>query len=238
MKSNRLSILLAAVLALVTGALVLAYTAGADNRALQGATSVEVYVASSTFPVGSSLQEGLDQGLVKLQHFPASTVPDDAIKVIDSTNGALVAISALGEGQLLLSSNFGDSTNISHGLQVPEGMVALTLNMEDAAHVGSFLTPGAEVVLYTTYQVVNGAVIIEKTGILLEKVLVLAVGDSVTSNTQDNKSAALVTVAVSPKNSVKVVQAAQTSKVYFSILGANVDASNTDIISPSNLFDK
>lgn len=238
MKSNRLSTILAAVLALVTGGLVLAYTMGADNRAMQGATGVDVYVTTSTLPVGETLQEALDAGLVKLQKFPASTVPDNAIKVIDDSNKDLVATSALADGQLLLLSNFGSGSEIANGLKVPDGKVALTLNLEDAAHVGSFLTPGSEVVLYNTFQVNRSNTVIENTGVVLDRVLVLAVGNSTTSTADDKKSAALVTIAVSPNDSVRVVQAAQTGKVYFSILGAKADASGAEIITPSNLFNK
>lgn len=238
MKSNRLSMILALVLAVVTGALVLAYTLGADNRAMQGATGVEVYVTTQTLPVGQSLKEAVDANIVKLQKFPASTVPDNAIKVIDSTNESLVAITALPTGALVLASNFGGSGDIANGLQVPEGQIALTLNLEDAAHVGSFLTPGSEIALFNTFQTSTTGAVTEKTGVLISKVLVLAVGTSTSSTTGDNKSQALVTIAVSPKDSVRVVQAAQTGKVYFGILGANADASQTEIISPSNLFDK
>lgn len=238
MKSNRLSMILAAVLAVVTGALVLAYTLGADNRAMQGATGVEVYVTTQTLPVGQSLREALDANIVKLQKFPASTVPENAIKVIDSSNESLLAITALPSGALLLASNFGGSGDIANGLQVPEGQIALTLNLDDAAHVGSFLTPGSEVALYNTFQVSNSGMVVEHTGVLLNKVLVLAVGSSTSSTSGDNKTAALVTIAVAPTDSVRVVQAAQTGKIYFGILGSNVDASQTEIIKPSNLFDK
>lgn len=238
MKSNKVSIVLATILALVTGALVMAYTVGADKRALQGATTVDVYVATAALPVGKSLQEALDGNLVKLQHFPESAVPADAIKSIDDTNSALVATNSIGVGQMLQAAYFAASTSVANGLQVPEGQVALTIKMEDAAHLGTFLTPGSEVVLYDTYQVQGVNQTAEYTGILLQKVLVLAVGSSVTSTDQDTKTAALVTIAVTPKESVKVVQAVQTGKVYFSLLGNNVDASGTSIASTNNLFKK
>lgn len=236
MKSNRLSILLAALLALVTGALVLAYTLGADNRALQGATSSEAYVTTGTLPVGESLKDALDAGLIKLQAFPSSAIPETAVSKVDDTNGSLVATSALAEGQLVLTSYFDSANSLAHGLQVPDGQVALTLNLEDSAHVGSFLTPGSEVVLYDTFQVNLGATVIEKTGVLLPKVLVLAVGNSVTPSNQDSKSSALVTIAVTPAESVHVVQAAQTGKVYFALLGSKADLGNIEIITPENLF--
>ena len=175
---------------------------------------------------------------MKLQTFPASTVPENAIKVIDSSNQSLVAINALPAGTLLLASNFGTAGDIANGLQVPDGQVALTLNLEDAAHVGSFLSAGSEIVLYNTFQTSREGVVTENTGVLISKILVLAVGDSTSATSGDDKSRALVTIAVSPKDSVRVVQAAQTGKVYFGILGSNADASKTKTISPSNLFDK
>src|SRR5215472_3493868 len=101
--TRRIVTIAAAVLLAVLGAVgVLDYVHQADQRALTGMRAVNVYVATKQIPSGTAAAAAVQDGLLVRKPFPASSVPDDAVRSITPSLSGQVLTGGLGAGQLLL----------------------------------------------------------------------------------------------------------------------------------------
>jgi pilus assembly protein CpaB len=191
---------------------------------------------------------------------PRKAVPDDALKKVTPEVAKLVATSTIAQGELLTRARFGDKPTTTGGLAVPEGKVAVTVEMTHPAHVGSFLKPGAQVAVYDTFNVresykkadvqagdhvSDNHGYVRATRVLLSRVSVLAV-DTSTSSTQDQQNdnsqasssdAVLVTVAVTPPEALKLVHVAYTGTAHFALLNSSTTPKAGSGLNDFSLFD-
>lgn len=238
MKNNKLSLVIAIVLALIAGLMVFAYTAGADKRALEGATVKDAYVAVSDLAAGQSLQAALDSKQVKLESFPANAVPTDAITQINSTNGSNILLNPVSKGQLILASALGDANTVLNGLSIPAGQIAVSIQLADPEHVGTFVVPGSQVAVFTTQVRTNTDNSFQFSQVLLPRALVLAVGTSTGAVEEKSKGGAIITLAVKPQDAVRVVQASRAGQMYLGLLSEGADVSGVQEVTPDNLLSK
>ena len=149
---KRLLAVLAAVLLAGLGAVaVLGYAGAADARAVAGQEARTVYVSSQPVPAGTTLGEAVSEELLTKDVFAARSVPNGALMKVGPENEQLVATSAIAAGEIVLASRFGAQQEADTALVVPEGMVAVTVELSDAGRVGTFLRPGSRIAVYDTY---------------------------------------------------------------------------------------
>lgn len=162
---RRKVLLVVAVLVAALGAgLVFLYAADAENRADDKVAKTEVLVASQTINPGESVSDAFNAGKV-VQKFvetsdlcPAGTAPSsDDPCVVGWTNdgtvfGDKVALTTVYGGELLLTQKFGRLEDVEGAstVPIPEGQVAITLQLTDTGRVGSFTQPGAHVAIFLT----------------------------------------------------------------------------------------
>lgn len=234
-----LALITATVLALVGAVLVLLYVRGADNRALNGQQPQAVYVAEKVVPAGTTLKDAERGGLITKTQVAEKAKPLGALTAVNADNSSLVALAELPPGQIVLSAAFGTERLGQKAITVPPGKVAVSVSLEDPNRVGAFVTPGSTITIYDSYQLEKlgtddetkqyNELGIQGTSVLLTKVPVIGIGTTslagaVTRPTQtesDGKVAApttntpvqsfLVTVAVTPQESLKLVHAIQHS---------------------------
>ena len=232
MKISKYSYLIAIVLAVLAGFAVYAYQSSADSRALAGKQPVTVLMAKADIPAGVKLQDALTQGALKLENFPAGTVPAEALGNVDSTNGQLVVNHAISAGQLVLSTELGDSAAATTQIQVPDGMVAVSVNADDPSRVANFLVPGSKVVLYWT------AGDNKLSHVLFPSADVLAVGavSTASNNTGQAGSANLITLSLPPTDAQRLVLATRTGSLYFGLLSGSTVISCNSSITPDKLL--
>lgn len=246
-----LVVLLAVVLAVVGSVAVLAYARTADERALAGQEAVEVYVSTREVPAGTTAKDAVDRGLLQTALVAAKGVPDGALTEVTDDMSTQVAMSDIAPGEIILARRFGVQTSGTIALVVPEGMVAVTVQLSDPGRVGPFLRPGSEIAVYNTFTARDaeegdytplgtglsggdeGAV--NATRVLLPKAEVLGVGDATlqsgTTQEQEEDAArqeeqvpvALVTLAVTPVDAQRLVHAAQTGILYAALLGSGAE---------------
>lgn len=248
----------AVVLALVGVMLVLVYARGADERALQGQQPQAIYVAEQVVPAGTTLKDAERGGLIKRTQVAAKATPAGALADVNGDNSALVALADLAPGQVVLTKAFGTERLGQRAIAVPAGKVAVSVSLEDPNRVGAFVTPGSTITIYDTYDVKKigtddatkqyNELNVKGTGVLLSKVQVIGIGTTALSGAsvapaseeEDEKGSAtapttqtpvqsyLVTVAVTPQDSVKLVHAIQhaanlqnnpAKHIYFSLEG-------------------
>jgi pilus assembly protein CpaB len=245
MKRRLFAVLVAIVLAAVGCLAVVAYVRGADRRALAGREAVWTLVATKRIPAGTTGAQIRDGGYARRVAMPAATVPVDSVEAIDDQLAALAVTADLQPSQLLLRGMFGESTRVSGGLALPDGKLAVSVEMTAAARVAGFVRPGSKVAIFDTFtlrdgkgRVPSGARLSDNyeynhaTRVLLPRVEVLAVGERGTTGaatstpaeagtTKDTAKAGLtllVTLAANQDEAEKLIHASLTGTLSLALL--------------------
>ena len=187
-----LTIIVAIVLAVIGTGAVLIYVSKADQRALAGQKAVSVLVATQQVPAGTTAGAALRDGYVKPQNLPAASVPTDAVRSIGPAISGLVLSANLPSGQLLLRPMLVTKTVAATGLAIPNGKVAVTVQMCLQKAVAGYVRPGSQIAVFNTFfKGKSGVVTVTCTGnnwqsgatfihtrLVLTNVPVLAVGSA------------------------------------------------------------
>jgi pilus assembly protein CpaB len=240
MKRRLFAVLVAIVLAAVGCLAVVAYVRGADRRALAGREAVWTLVATKRIPAGTTGAQIRDGGYAQRVAMPAASV-----EAIDDQLAALAVTADLQPSQLLLRGMFGESTRVSGGLALPDGKLAVSVEMTAAARVAGFVRPGSKVAIFDTFtlrdgkgRVPSGARLSDNyeynhaTRVLLPRVEVLAVGERGTTGaatstpaeagtTKDTAKAGLtllVTLAANQDEAEKLIHASLTGTLSLALL--------------------
>lgn len=215
MKVTKMSYLIAVVLAVLAGLAVYLYQSSSDARALAGKQGVTVVVAKMDLAVGTKLADAVAGGAVGYATYPQGTLPVGTLSTIDAGTANLVVSHAIGAGQLVLGSELSSFVNPNAMIQIPTGRVAVSVNLDEAARVASFVQPGSRVVVYWT----PGDD--KESRVLLADADVIAVGATSTASGAAASGAgntSLVTLALTPADAPRVVLATKTGSLYFGLL--------------------
>ena len=247
-----IAIVVAFLLALLGAVLVLLYARGADSRAMEGQKPTRVYVTSEYLPVGTTLKDALRGNKIKATELAAKGVPAGALGKIDSSTENLVALADIAPGQYLLAAAFGEKTPSEKAIDIPAGHIAISVSLQDPNRVGQFVTRGSYITIYDSYVLKKlgtddatkqfNELALNGTSILLPKVLVIGVGTTglppqaapspnadAKDKTQQAAVSTLLTVSVTPEESIKLVGAIQAgpganpaNHLYFGLQGQDV----------------
>ena len=253
-----LAIFAAAVIALIGVASVLFYARGADARAVAAQQPKDAYVATGVVTSGMPLKDAVRSGLITKTAVAAKGLPAGALTTVTDSNSNLLALTDIQPGEFVLEARFGTTPAGTKAIQVPAGMVAVSVQLSDPARVGTFVTPGTHIAIFDSYEIkaigadakakeLNDAEL-KGTSVLLDDVLVIAMGDTaLTPGTQgqaksgeDAPAAApsfLVTVAVTPANAARLIHGINTGTLYAALRGADVKMTNIARVDDTNLFD-
>ncbi len=253
-----IAILAAALVALVGVAAVLMYARGADQRAIAAQQPADVYVASKAVSSGTMLKDAIRTGAITKTSVAAKGLPAGALTRVTDSNSSLLALTDIQPGEFVLSGRFGTTPAGTKAIEVPAGMVAVSVQLSDPARVGTFVTPGTRIAIFDSYQIkaigddeksktLNEAGV-KGTSILLDDVLVIAMGGTALTPGQNSTpkegeaapAAApsfLVTVAVSPKDAARLVHGINTGQLYAALRGADVKMTGVPRVDDLNLFD-
>jgi len=244
MNKRMVATIVAVVVALFGFGAVVSYAHSADNRAVAGQRVTKVYIAAHTVPKGTTAQAAVDQGMIKLREVVAKGVPTGAMTRLDPTRAQLVALSAIPTGEMVMTGRFGvmpkEQATVSG---VPHGKVAVTVTLSVDSGVAPLLRKGSHIVIYDTFNArdpKDDSMVpapkkladdsasdgVRGTAVVLSDVEVLKIGvstpaDAKPSTTTSTNGAFLVTVAVTPGQSLKLVQAIQTGNLYAGLLGSD-----------------
>jgi pilus assembly protein CpaB len=243
-----LPIILALVLAVIAAGIVFMYTKGAEQRVIAEQKPVSVLVSKAVIPQGMTLGDAVAGGLAEATQVPSDMTPAGAIGGVTPDNTALVSLADVPPGQILLSSNFVTELPPVTSIDVPPGMIALSLTLGDPQRVGSFIRPGAEVVIFDTYTSgvtdATGVPAGQTTRVLLDRVMVLAVGEATSptvtnadGTTSPSAPSALLTMAVDQNQAEILIQAISSGALYLGLLGDGTEIVKSGGVSDGNLFD-
>jgi len=250
-----LVVLAAVVVALIGVVAVVLYAKGADARAVADQQPQTVYIAEKLVPAGTTAAEAVATGLIVPTEVAAKGLPLGALSTVDDATGKLLAMTDIAPGEFVAASRFGTTPLGTKAIQVPDGQVAISIALSDPARVGTFVSPGSHIVIYDTFDPVvaaasasepkAGATATKQTRVLLDDVLVIAVGTtSLTPPAAADGQApaaatgALVTVALPPELAAKLVHGIQTGTLYAGLRGTDTKTNLAQIVSDATLFGK
>ncbi len=263
MKRRALTVVAAVLLAAVGTLAVLAYVHQANNRALEGLKVVNVIVAQNSIPSGTPAGQALRDGSLSTEKLPMASVPADAVESITSGLAGLVTSATVQPGQLLLRSMLVAAAQVTGGVAIPRGLMAVSVQFCVPEAVAGYVTPGSYVAVFDTYggsssqlertcdtghQVPPPSSV--QTRIVLLKAEVLSVGQAPasaqssssggTSTAADGPSSSassegvvLVTLALSQADAERVIEIAETGMPY---LGLLTPSSQTGFAPAPSLF--
>ena len=257
MRRRILTIALATLLAAVGTVAVLAYVHQANVRAVNGVQAVNVLVAESAIPSGTPAGQALREGLLGSQKLPVASVPANAIRSITPELSGLVTSAAVQSGQLLLRPMLVAAAQVTGGVAIPTGMVAVTVQLCLPEDVAGYVTAGAKVAVFDTYsnnqtqrtcnvahQTLAPSTV--HTATVLPEAQVLSVGpapataqstgaggtgllSSSSANSTALQGAVLVTLAVTQADAEHLIGIAETGLPYLALL---TSTSNTSLDAP------
>lgn len=248
---RRTVLLIAAlVVAALGAALVWMYANNADERAQAGAAQQQVLVATAPIAAGQSGAAISESGAVELRSMDAASVPPGALSDLTPV-AALVTLGQVFEGQVLLQQMFGTQQQASGGLTLPDGTMAVSVQLGDPQRVAGFVNPGSEVAIFVTATGLGGEADTEEsqTALLLERVPVVAVGPTTTTTTTTTETTtgntnteaiptAILTLALNQEQAQKVVQSTSSGAMYFALLNEKSEVDpNLPGTTTTNLLD-
>lgn len=178
-----------------------------------GGDQIDVCVAKHDIVAGETITDGD----IETRTWIATLLPSNVVKDKAEAVGKRVGSTIL-SGEPISSSRFGfDSDEID----IPEGMVAISVPARDVQAVGGAIKPGMVCDVYAT-----GA---SSTSMIANSVQILA-----TSMSQDgDDSSAWVTLAVDPGKVQEMVSSAQNLEIYLALpssSGTNETSENGDAV--------
>ena len=147
MNKKLVGVIAAVVMAIVgTGVLVL-YVQGAEDRALEGEELVRVLTATAPIPAGTAAAQ-LEE-LVEEEDIPVKVAPEGVISDLVSVSGLVTAVELV-PGEVLLANRFVEAGNVQArrgSVEVPEGLLEVTVAMSQEQFIGGVPVPGNSVAL-------------------------------------------------------------------------------------------
>jgi pilus assembly protein CpaB len=223
---RRRILLIAAVLVAAMGAvMVFLYVQGADNRANEKFDTVQVLKATAVIEAGESIEEASAAGKLQLR----SVSRDQLLSGYQTDTAALEGTNAqmkIFAGEQIVSDKFGTNAAAAVTLPIPDdGNLAMSVNLTDPSRVAGFVNPGSEVAIFVTGTDEQGKAY---SRVLLDRVTVLAVGNTtpVSTTTTDESGAStteqlprtLITISVEQRQMEKVLFAQSNGELAFGLL--------------------
>ncbi len=173
--------------------------AGAEALEHYGGDQIEVCVANRDIAAG----EVLDESCLETKTWVTTLLPEDAVTEVSDAVGKQVSSSIL-QGEVISTKRFGTAIAT---LEIPSGLVAVSLPARDVQAVGGALTPGMKVDVY--------AVGASSTTRLVSEALIVATSVNDSGSSSSSSSTSWITIAVAPSMVEELVSAAENSDLYF-----------------------
>ncbi len=154
MSSRRTIILIGAIVVGVLAAFAtLRYVSGVEDQANENAKQVPILVATDTIPEGMSVAEASSLGLIAQAEIPQSNVPVDAVDSTDQLGNKIAVVDISARTPITNSLWITqDEAFVTNAERIPEGMVAISVSVDQVRGVAGLIVPGDKVNLMVTGQ--------------------------------------------------------------------------------------
>lgn len=179
----------------------------AEAMARYGGEQIEVCVATRDIAAGETIADSA----VETRTWLAALLPEGAVTSRDEVVGQVAGSSVL-KGEVVTRKRLDAGTA---AIQVPEGLVAVSVPAHDVQAIGGALAPGMKADVYA----IGGST----TSKLLSDVLIVATSASASELASAGASVSWVTLAVSPSAVEELIAAAENLELYFALPHSSVD---------------
>lgn len=238
-------LIVAALIAALGTTMVFLYVRGADSRAEAGQQPMQVLKAVTQIDAGQTLGEALAAGKVALGSVPNKQLLVGAVNSVAGLKDQ-VALSTIYPNEQIVTAKFGAPGNQTV-LSIPDGNIAISVNLSDTGRVAGFVTPGADVAIFASTQsdaAAKGGG--DSTRLLLAKVPVIAVGatttisrtttDAAGAQTVEQLPKTLFTLSVNQGDAEKVMFASTHGELTFGLLNKTSKVAAGPGVTAKNLF--
>lgn len=243
MDRRRILLVVAVLVAALGSALVFLYTKGADTRAEKKFDTVEVLKATAVIAPGEKFEDAQAAGKLALQAVSKDALLDGYQTTTDSLGGT-VSLGTIYPGEQIISAKWGVSAAVQSSLQIPDGMMASSVNLTDPGRVAGFVNPGSQVAVFLSGN--DGTTGQPFTRLLLDRVTVLGVGSTtpVSTTTTDQTGAStteqlprtLITLALTQAQVERVTFAANNGELSFGLLTDKSAVASDPGVDATSLF--
>jgi len=243
MDRRRVLLVVATIIALLGTLLVVLYVRSADNRANDKYHAVQVLKAVKQINIGETVAAAQAAGKIEEGTVGQGERLPDALDSLDSISSQ-IAQANIYPGEQIIASKFGTTPATSNALEVPDGKIAVSINLTDTARVAGFVNPGDKVAIFMNSS--GGAGLGSFTRLLLSDVDVIAVGtttvvpttttDATGAQTTEQLPRTLFTLGVSQPEAQKIMFASGNGELAFAKLGKDAKLAPDPGANADNLF--
>jgi pilus assembly protein CpaB len=237
-------LIVAAVIAALGTSLVYVYVRGVDARAAEQYDAVQVLTAVEVINPGEKLADAQAAGKLQMGEVSRGQLLTGAATSIGDM-GSKVALTTVYPGEQIIPAKFGDPGE-QEVLGIPDGQMAISINLTDPSRVAGFVNPGAEVAIFASAEAGAMGNADNATRLLLPRVKVIGVGTTTMVSTTTTASSGeqtveqlprtLMTLAVDQKDAEKVIFAARNSEVSFALLTEKSNVKPGPGVSSNSVF--
>lgn len=243
MDRRKILLVVAVLVAALGAALVFLYVRSADDRAEEKFVTVEALRATVTIAAGESIDDAFAAQKMALQSVPNDQLLTGYQNSIAGLSGR-VALTTIYPGEQIVDAKFGATSAVASTLQIPDGKIAISVNLTDPARVAGFVSPGSNVAIFlNATDDVDGKAY---TRMLMGPVTVLGVGSTtpVSTTTTDETGVAtteqlprtLLTLALDQTEAERVLYAQGNGELAFALLTDESTVTPGPPITATDLF--
>jgi pilus assembly protein CpaB len=240
MDRRKALLVVAAVIAALGTLLVFLYVRGADARADERYSAVQVLRVTKLISPGETVEAAQAAGKIETSSVSTKDLLPDALTGTEPVAGK-VATTAIYPGEQLISSKFG-ATGTATGLTIPKGKIAISVNLTDPARVAGFVNPGDKVAVFMNGAGSGGTF----SRLLLPNVQVIGTGtttmvattttDPNGAQTTDQLPKTLLTFAVTQSEAERVLFAAGNGELSVGLMNTDSQVTPSRGVTFNNLF--
>lgn len=244
MDRRKALLFVAAFVAALGTLLVFVYVRGADARADARYDAVQVLRVAKPIEAGETVAQAQAAGKFVTGTISSQDRLAGSLSTLDSLEDK-VALTALYAGEQVVETKFGEVGSQAE-LPLPDGKLAISINMDDPARVAGFLDPGDKVAILMSGSSDEGT---PWTRLLLRNVEVIGLGSTssmvsaqaavdpeVAPAETDTLSKALLTLAVSQKEAEKVTFGNLNGTLSLALLNDDSEVALGAEVNMTNLF--
>ncbi|NCO65391.1 MAG: Flp pilus assembly protein CpaB [Candidatus Aquicultor secundus] len=249
MKPRLVIIIVAVILGAIVALGVNSYLNNIKKQAVEEQKTVQVWVANHDIEKGTSIEDITTNRLAQLKEVPRRYVASQAISSTRNIEGQVLSVS-ISAGEQLTIGKFKHPSEAGLSFTVPKGYLAVSIPYDSIRGIAGMAKPGDLVTVFASFN--PGADGDDVTKILLQKVQVIAVGESVgaekeTPNARtpgssqvqsgSDNSKKTITLALVPADAEKLVYAQENGKVWLGLHApTNAEAVATKGVTIKTIF--
>ncbi len=232
---GRRSILLIVAIAIAAlgATMVFLYVQGVDAKASEQVESVQVLAATQQIEPGETIEAAQAAGKLTTVDVPRKNIVPGVLTDTTTLKGQ-IALSTVYVGEQIIPGMFG-SLGTQQTITIPDGTMAVSVQLDDPSRVAGFVTPGSSVAIFVSGKPEeiqsdgSSKPLPDFTRVLLPKVEVIGAGDTTLLSTTKTDAATgaqtteaipktLLTLSLDQSQAEKVIFASRNSTLTFGLL--------------------